>query len=328
MPGRQRQPQTGNTAQGNGANNPVQQAQSNLQTVANIAARIPNSLYVSRADFAYDADADIRTKCFRLLKKLLLPSGAVIILVIETRQKTLDSPGYLNPPAHPDPPVHLDPTVHLDPPAHPDLLVNLDPPDPPVHPDPTVHLDPPAHPDLSVNLDPPAHLDPPVHPDPPVHLDLPVNLDSPVHMDPLESVLDIPIGHAFRGICNRAFNTHKSFTAAAAACRADGGTLAMPRDAETNTFLKALYGSVSPFDDFWFGLHDEREEGKFEWIDGTPLINGIRTYSSWSPGQPDNWYPGEDCVHYFPSSQSATKKWNDAPCNHTLGFICQVNPST
>ncbi|KAI8481659.1 hypothetical protein Bbelb_405770 [Branchiostoma belcheri] len=111
--------------------------------------------------------------------------------------------------------------------------------------------------------------------------------------------------------------------AAAATCHADGGTLAMPRDAETNIFLKSLYGSVSTSQVFWFGLHDQREEGKFEWIEGTPLING--TYSSWSPGQPDNWY-NEDCVHYFSSDKMVEQKWNDSRCNYLKGFICQVNP--
>ncbi|KAI8510715.1 Fibrinogen C domain-containing protein 1 [Branchiostoma belcheri] len=41
----------------------------------------------------------------------------------------------------------------------------------------------------------------------------------------------------WRGICYKAFDTRKTIDQAAAACRADGGTLAMPRDAETNAFL-------------------------------------------------------------------------------------------
>ncbi|CAH1277277.1 ADGRL2 [Branchiostoma lanceolatum] len=77
----------------------------------------------------------------------------------------------------------------------------------------------------------------------------------------------------FRGICYKVFKTKKSFDEASATCRADGGTLAMPRDAQINDFLISLYrksGNVQPIN-VWFGLHDRREEGKFEWVDGSPL---------------------------------------------------------
>ncbi|XP_078608424.1 uncharacterized protein LOC144880233 [Branchiostoma floridae x Branchiostoma japonicum] len=76
----------------------------------------------------------------------------------------------------------------------------------------------------------------------------------------------------FRGICYKAFNTTKTFSDAAAACGKDGGTLAMPRDAEIDAFLISLYKSVSDRGKFWwFGLHDQREEGSFEWVDGSTL---------------------------------------------------------
>ncbi|KAI8513992.1 hypothetical protein Bbelb_083160 [Branchiostoma belcheri] len=89
-----------------------------------------------------------------------------------------------------------------------------------------------------------------------------------------------------RGICYKAFNTRKTFSEAAVACRADGGTLAMPRDAETEAFLVSLYKPVRVCDNrgFWIGLHDQREEGRFEWLDGSAL----GPYSSWRPGQPNN----------------------------------------
>ncbi|XP_066290415.1 perlucin-like protein [Branchiostoma lanceolatum] len=125
----------------------------------------------------------------------------------------------------------------------------------------------------------------------------------------------------FRGICYKAFNTAKSFNDSAAACRNDGGTLAMPRDAETNAFLKDLYESVSTYHSFWFGLHDKRSEGNFEWMDGTALGK----YNSWSQGQPDDWN-NEDCVYYFPPDPARTKMWNDSACNVRSYFICQVDP--
>ncbi|XP_066301837.1 CD209 antigen-like [Branchiostoma lanceolatum] len=94
-----------------------------------------------------------------------------------------------------------------------------------------------------------------------------------------------PAGYTmWRGICYKVFNTEKPFSRSAATCRKDGGTLAMPRDAETNAFLISLYKPVSSSDVFWFGLHSLRQEGTFEWMDGSAL----GAYNNWAPGQPNN----------------------------------------
>ncbi|XP_035679970.1 alpha-N-acetylgalactosamine-specific lectin-like [Branchiostoma floridae] len=110
----------------------------------------------------------------------------------------------------------------------------------------------------------------------------------------------------FRGICYKAFNTRQTFSEAVATCGEDGGTLAMPRDAEINAFLISLYKSVSDSTCgyFWFGLHDQREEGNFEWMDGSAL----GTYNSWYPGEPNNNAGREDCVLY---QQVHKDMWND-----------------
>ncbi|XP_019616814.1 PREDICTED: uncharacterized protein LOC109464302 [Branchiostoma belcheri] len=127
----------------------------------------------------------------------------------------------------------------------------------------------------------------------------------------------------WRGTCHKAFDTRKTFSNATAACRADGGTLAMPRDAETNAFLISLYRSVRAKRHFWFGLHDQREEGKFEWVDGSAL----GPYSSWGPGEPDSRL-GQDCVLYATSPKAYTDKWNDFECHDPYRFICQAAPGT
>ncbi|KAI8510588.1 Fibrinogen C domain-containing protein 1 [Branchiostoma belcheri] len=131
-------------------------------------------------------------------------------------------------------------------------------------------------------------------------------------LDEIEKTLPpCPEGYIkWRGICYKAFNTRKTFDQAAAACRADRGTPAMPRDAETNAFLISLYKSVREDWNFWFGLHDWREEGRFEWVDGSAL----GSYSSWAPGQPNNDPGDQDCVLY--STQSSLKdKWFDYDCD-------------
>eukprot|EP00058_Branchiostoma_floridae_P003441 XP_002588929.1 hypothetical protein BRAFLDRAFT_89118 [Branchiostoma floridae] len=123
----------------------------------------------------------------------------------------------------------------------------------------------------------------------------------------------------YHGICYKAFKTGKTFSDAAAACREDGGTLAMPRHAGTNYFLISLYRkSVSYGGHFWFGLHDQREEGSFEWVDGSAL----GTYNSWGPGEPSNTGGKEDCVCYY----VYWNKWHDYPCDKAFSFICQAFP--
>ncbi|KAI8491860.1 hypothetical protein Bbelb_302330 [Branchiostoma belcheri] len=124
----------------------------------------------------------------------------------------------------------------------------------------------------------------------------------------------------WRGTCYKAFNTVKTFSDAAAACRADGGTLAMPRDADTNAFLISLYKSVEDCP-FWFGLHDQREEGRFEWVDGSAL----GPYNSWGQGRPDNDGGNQDCVVYS-GLKFEKDKWNDEECHKTFRFICQAAP--
>ncbi|KAI8488308.1 hypothetical protein Bbelb_339040 [Branchiostoma belcheri] len=125
----------------------------------------------------------------------------------------------------------------------------------------------------------------------------------------------------WRGTCYKAFNTAKTFDQATAACRADGGTLAMPRDAETNAFLVSLYNSVNEREAFWFGLHYRHVEGRFEWVDGSAL----GSYNSWGQGQPSNRRGNRDCVLY--SAYSAWKdKWVDFDCDQRSYFTCQAAP--
>ncbi|KAI8490333.1 hypothetical protein Bbelb_320710 [Branchiostoma belcheri] len=101
-----------------------------------------------------------------------------------------------------------------------------------------------------------------------------------------------------RGICYKVFTAQlKSFVDATATCRQDGGTLAMAQDAETNDLLISLYNAaISSGAGFWLGLSDTREEGVFEWANGTPL----GAYRPWGQGEPHpmgRWGNNDqDCV--------------------------------
>ncbi|KAI8521905.1 hypothetical protein Bbelb_016590 [Branchiostoma belcheri] len=158
------------------------------------------------------------------------------------------------------------------------------------------------------------------------------------HLDKVENRINVleqrlvvmtktPGGYTmWRGICYKAFDTQKTFSEAEATCGEDGGTLAMPRDNETNAFLISLYRTVSdswPSAWFWFGLHDRREEGRFEWVDGSAL--GV--FNSWGFGEPNDRFGDEDCVRYT-SRISEKDKWSDIQCHKKLRFICQTDPGT
>ncbi|XP_066268243.1 C-type lectin mannose-binding isoform-like [Branchiostoma lanceolatum] len=126
----------------------------------------------------------------------------------------------------------------------------------------------------------------------------------------------------YREVCYKAFETSRNFHESAATCVAHGGTLAMPRDAGTNTFLISLISDAGLFANYWFGLHDQREHGTWEWIDGTPLGTG---YSMWAEGQPsDNVTGFQHCGMYWWVKQY---RWNDYGCFGHNNFICQIVPS-
>ncbi|XP_066274551.1 uncharacterized protein [Branchiostoma lanceolatum] len=126
------------------------------------------------------------------------------------------------------------------------------------------------------------------------------------------------------GICYKAFNTPKNLRDASSTCAADGGTLAMPKDADTNAFLINLKNAVDNKAKFRFGLTDHHQEGGWMWVDNVAL----GSFRPWGPGQPDNAGVNEDCAEYFSGSRSSRKNtWNDGRCTDARMFICQVTPS-
>ncbi|XP_066269098.1 collectin-10-like [Branchiostoma lanceolatum] len=107
----------------------------------------------------------------------------------------------------------------------------------------------------------------------------------------------------------------KTFAGAASACRAEGGTLAMPRDAATNTFLRNQLSKLHPY--YWFGLKYLRNEGKSVWIDRTPLGK----FNAYDRGKPDGL---GDCVAYCTSTNPP--KWGNGQCWWKAAYICEFSP--
>ncbi|CAH1272761.1 COLEC10 [Branchiostoma lanceolatum] len=125
--------------------------------------------------------------------------------------------------------------------------------------------------------------------------------------------------HQHSRSCYKAFNRRTNYNSAAETCSSDGGTLAMPRDSTTNTFLINLKDAVDNNGYFWFGLSYRAKEGRWVWADGAAL----GSFTSWYPKMPDNSGGNEDCAEYWTND-----KWNDYKCSDSSRkFICQVTPN-
>ena len=75
--------------------------------------------------------------------------------------------------------------------------------------------------------------------------------------------------------------------------------------------------SYSPI--LWTGLSDRREEGKFLWSDGSPLL-----YTDWKRGWKNN--PSQNCV-ILKAARSIGRSyifpWDVTSCNSKHSFICK-----
>ena len=66
----------------------------------------------------------------------------------------------------------------------------------------------------------------------------------------------------------------------------------------------------------WIGLHDQNNEGIYEWVTGAPF-----SYENWNVGEPNN-VNDEDCNEMLDS-----RKWDDYDCNIERRFVCECDPA-
>jgi cysteine-rich repeat protein len=100
------------------------------------------------------------------------------------------------------------------------------------------------------------------------------------------------------------------FEAASLGC-GYGSLMGVPSRLSQDTVFDALLvGTMGPY---WFGLHDRRVEGYFEYVTFEPV-----TYTDWNSGQPDN-KNGQDCAVIL----VGTSNWNDATCSDFNKFVCE-----
>nr|XP_056718768.1 C-type lectin domain family 3 member A [Euleptes europaea] len=115
--------------------------------------------------------------------------------------------------------------------------------------------------------------------------------------------------------CYLASDGAKHFHEANEDCIAKGGTLAIPRDGdETNALRDYGKKSMPGVADFWLGVTDMVNEGKFVDVNGMVL-----NYFNWDRSQPRGG-KRENCVSL---SQSAQGKWSDEVCRTLKRYICE-----
>jgi hypothetical protein len=106
--------------------------------------------------------------------------------------------------------------------------------------------------------------------------------------------------------------------AAKAYAEANGGHLVVINGKEENDWLVATFGGDT---EYWTGLTDEAEEGKWK------AVNGETTeYFNWAPPEPDNYRKHQHYVVINSKAphlnQTDSGRWNDVPANEMhIGII-------
>ncbi|XP_076778388.1 CD209 antigen-like protein C [Arvicanthis niloticus] len=95
------------------------------------------------------------------------------------------------------------------------------------------------------------------------------------------------------------------------ACQEVEAQLVIVESDEEQTFLSVITKDKGSA---WLGLSDLKQEGMWQWLDGSPLSASFMKY--WIKGEPNNKQE-EDCV------ESSGDGWNDAPCTIKNYWICK-----
>lgn len=102
-----------------------------------------------------------------------------------------------------------------------------------------------------------------------------------------------------------------SWTSAKQSCEAEGAHLVIINNKAELNFLA---GQMINDQVAWIGLNDKVTEGKWVWVDGTPL-----SLAFWHSGEPnDAGKGGEDCATLLFDGL-----WNDARCPNNDFWICE-----
>jgi hypothetical protein len=106
-------------------------------------------------------------------------------------------------------------------------------------------------------------------------------------------------------------------------CEELGGHLVIIDNEDEQKWILVLLGrsgltvnnSNSDWDCVYLGASDEANEGKWTWIDGSPV-----KYQRWGPKQPDNY---KRASHFLSICIHRGGMWDDCGVVGGLGFICE-----
>lgn len=100
-------------------------------------------------------------------------------------------------------------------------------------------------------------------------------------------------------------------------CEDNGGHLVIiENEAEANALTQFLTQPGVP-DNFWIGATDEKTEGEWLWVDGSPV-----TFTKWKPREPDN-HQGHGDGHYVAMHVPDGGAWDDVPVHEKRPFVCE-----
>lgn len=123
----------------------------------------------------------------------------------------------------------------------------------------------------------------------------------------------------FKGHWYKVFPDKLTWQQAKAKCEEMGGHLVVVHDANEEAFIKNLAANAG-LGNVWLGASDQAQEGRWVWVDGTPL-----NYANWGPSQPNN----KDNEEHYLSLRVPVSLWWDlknlAPPEYVIGFVCEWN---
>ena len=111
----------------------------------------------------------------------------------------------------------------------------------------------------------------------------------------------------------------RTYQEAKIGCTSLGASLVVVDSEEEKSHIGTIWSAFKlGFDSsYWIGLNKLTENGRWLWVDGTPV-----DYTAWDSGQPSN-NPDETCVATSLASRNA---WYGYPCDTEIMFLCEFTP--
>ncbi|XP_052610694.1 CD209 antigen-like protein B [Peromyscus californicus insignis] len=115
----------------------------------------------------------------------------------------------------------------------------------------------------------------------------------------------------FHGKCYFFSKSRRNWNDSITACLEVEAQLVIIESDEEQTFLSVISKDKGSA---WLGLSDLKEEGSWQWVDGSPMEDSFRKY--WLKGEPNNM-GNEDCA------EISSTGWNDNTCSFAKLWICK-----